>query len=105
MIARTWHGAVPAERADDYLAYLKRTGVPGLEGTPGNVGVYVVRRIEGPTAHFFMMSLWRSRADIRAFAGDDIERARYYPEDSEFLVELEPHCLHYEVLHGPEAVA
>ena len=103
MIARTWHGAVPAEKADDYFDYLSRTGVPGLKATPGNLGVYVMRRIEGSQAHFFMISLWRSRADIRAFAGDDIERARYYPEDSAFLLELAPHVTHYEVLEGPES--
>ncbi len=105
MIARTWHGAVPAEQADAYFGYLSETGVPGLKETPGNQGVYVLRRIEGGRAHFFMISLWRSREDIRAFAGDDIERARYYPEDSEFLLALEPHCTHYEVLTGPESAA
>ena len=28
MIARTWHGMVPAARADEYAAYLARTGIP-----------------------------------------------------------------------------
>ena len=102
MIARTWHGAVPAEKADAYFDYLMRTGVPGLKGTKGNRGVYVLRRNEGDQAHFFMISLWESREAIRAFAGDDIERARYYPEDEAFLLELEPHVTHYEVLLGPE---
>jgi heme-degrading monooxygenase HmoA len=104
MIARTWHGAVPAEKADAYFEYLLQTGVPGLKGTEGNRGVYVMRRIEGSQAHYFMISLWRSRENIRAFAGDEIERARYYPEDEAFLLELEPHCIHYEVLTGPEGV-
>ena len=34
-------------------------------------------------------------------AGDDIERARYYPRDREFLTELEPTVTHYEVLEAP----
>ncbi|UCF18627.1 MAG: antibiotic biosynthesis monooxygenase [Gemmatimonadota bacterium] len=102
MIARTWHGAVPAEKADAYFDYLLQTGVPGLKGTKGNLGVYVLRRIEGSRAHFFMISLWESREAIRAFAGDDIERARYYPEDAEFLLALQPQVTHYEVLLGPE---
>ena len=37
---------------------------------------------------------------IRAFAGDDVERARYYPEDREYLLQLEPRVAHYEVLEG-----
>ncbi len=101
MIARTWHGAVPAEKADAYFDYLSQTGIPDLKATEGNLGVYVLRRIEGGEAHFVMISLWRSREDIRAFAGDDIERARYYPEDAAFLMELEPNVMHYEVLTGP----
>jgi hypothetical protein len=63
--------------------------------------VYVLRRIEGNVAHFSLISLWGSRDDIRAFAGNDIERARYYPEDAAYLLELEPNVTHYEVLTGP----
>jgi heme-degrading monooxygenase HmoA len=102
MIARTWHGKVPAGRADEYYDYLLRTGVPGYRGTPGNRGVYVFRRIEGDVAHFLLTSLWDSLGSIRAFAGDDIERARYYPEDTGFLLELEPGVTHYEVLSTPD---
>jgi hypothetical protein len=40
---------------------------------------------------------------IRAFAGDDVERARYYPEDEAFLLELEPHVTHYDVIARPAA--
>jgi hypothetical protein len=47
------------------------------------------------------MSLWDSLEAIRAFAGDDVERARYYPEDASYLLELEPTVAHYEVLVAP----
>lgn len=97
MIARLWHGAVPAERADDYMRYLEKTGVPDSRATPGNRGVYVLTRREGKVAHFLFVSLWESRDAIRAFAGEDLERARYYPEDEEFLLELEPTVTHYDV--------
>jgi hypothetical protein len=38
---------------------------------------------------------------IEDFAGSDLERARYYPEDEEFLLDFEPTVEHYEVLTGP----
>jgi heme-degrading monooxygenase HmoA len=101
MIARTWHGTVLRERARDYHAYLLGTGVPDLQTTPGNRGVYVLQRFEGLHAHFLMISLWDSLGAIRAFAGDDVERARYYPEDAAYLLELEPTVTHYEVLTSP----
>lgn len=97
MIARLWHGAVPADRADAYLEYLNRTGVPDYRATEGNRGVQVLRRTEGGRTHFLLVSLWESWDAIRAFAGDDPERARYYPADEEYLLELEPRVTHYEV--------
>lgn len=101
MIARTWHGAVPAEKADAYHEYLLETGLPDYKRTPGNRGVYIFRRIEGDTAHFLLLTLWDSLDAIRAFAGPDVERAKYYPEDETYLLELEPTVTHYEVLASP----
>lgn len=102
MVARAWHGSVKREDADRYFEYLACTGVRDLRTTPGNRGVYVLRRLDSDAAHFLLISLWRSRADIKAFAGEDVERARYYPEDSVFLLELAPRVTHYEVLTGHE---
>jgi len=45
----------------------------------------------------FTLTFWESREAIRAFAGDNIELARYYPEDKRYLLEFEPGVLHYEV--------
>lgn len=101
MIARTWHGAVPIEKADSYHAYLLQTGVPDYQKTPGNRGVYVFRRTDGNTAHFLLLTLWDDIDAIRAFAGNDVERARYYPEDEEYLLELEQTVTHYEVMVSP----
>jgi heme-degrading monooxygenase HmoA len=91
---------VPAARADDYHAFLRRVALPGYAGTPGNRGAIVLRRADGDVAHFLLTSFWDSPDAIRAFAGDDIERARYYPEDDDFLLEKEPTVTHYEVLEA-----
>lgn len=100
MIARVWHGAVPADWADAYHEYLRKTGVRDASATPGNRGVRVLKRIDEDVAHFLFLSFWDSMDAIRAFAGDDVDRARYYPEDEIFLLELEPEVTHYEVLEG-----
>jgi len=98
MIARTWHGRVPAEKADAYHEYLLQTGVNDYSTTPGNRGVHILRRVEGEIAHFLLITFWESWEAIRRFAGEDYERARYYPEDDDFLLEREPFVTHYEVL-------
>jgi heme-degrading monooxygenase HmoA len=102
MIARTWHGRVPAAKADAYYAYMLGTGLTDYRITPGNRGVWIFRRLEGEIAHFFLLTMWDSLESIEAFAGPDSERARYYPKDAEFLLELEPRVTHYEVIGGPE---
>ena len=101
MIVRIWHGVTAAAKADEYLDYLHETGVPDYQATEGNMGVYVLRRIERDRAHFLTVSFWESMDAIKGFAGSDPERARYYPEDEEFLLNLEPTVEHYEVLNGP----
>jgi heme-degrading monooxygenase HmoA len=54
--------------------------------------------VEGDRAEFVTMSFWDSRKAIEAFAGQDIERAVFYPEDERFLVERDLTVHHYEVV-------
>ena len=55
--------------------------------TPGNRGAWMLRRDVGENTEFAMFTLWDSMDAIRAFAGDEPERAVYYPEDEGYLVE------------------
>ena len=98
MIARTWHGRVMTEKADAYLAHLKRTGLSEFRGTAGNMGVYVLRRDEGGITHYQVMTLWSSMDAIKSFTKGDPDRARYYAQDDEYLLEREPLTTHYDVL-------
>ena len=98
MIARIWHGRVPASKSDAYYAYLLQTGVPEYAATPGNQGVQILRRTEDAVTHFLLLTLWDSVAAIKRFAGEDYARARYYPADNEFLLERETRVQHFDVL-------
>jgi antibiotic biosynthesis monooxygenase (ABM) superfamily enzyme len=107
VIARVWHGATRAEDADEYAAYLEQTGMQSARSLPGSRGTLVLRRAEGDRATFETILLFDSLDDIRSFAGDDIERAVFFPEDDRYLVERELGVSHYEVdVHvgqGPES--
>ena len=98
MIARTWRGAVRAADADAYLAYVTETGLKGYRATPGNLGAMAFRRELGEECEFLTLSFWESREAIEGFAGKDIERARFYPEDDRFLVNRDLMVNHYEVV-------
>ena len=95
MIARIWRGVTSAEKAEQYLEYLMETGVKDYRAIPGNRGVQVLRRTYEDKTEFLLLSLWESYEAIRAFVGDDLERAVYYAKDEEFLLELEPKVMHY----------
>jgi heme-degrading monooxygenase HmoA len=100
MIARIWHGATPASKGDEYLNLMRTVALRDYRSTPGNKGAYALRRTEGDTAHFLMVTFWESEVAIRAFAGDDIGVAKYYDFDKDFLIELEPGSTHYEMYDG-----
>jgi len=97
MIARIWHGRTKASDADAYLDYLFKSGIPAYRTTTGNRGAWVLRRLDGDTAHFITLSFWESRDAIVAFAGIEIGVAKYYAEDEKYLLELEPTVTHYEL--------
>jgi heme-degrading monooxygenase HmoA len=98
VIARIWRGAVRSEDGDTYVDYLEDTGVKGYASTRGNRGVWMLRREEGDRTQFLMFTLWDSMDSVKAFAGEDPEKAVYYPEDDRFLVEREDIVRHYEVV-------
>lgn len=98
MICRIWHGRTALARADEYAAFLARRAVPDYRSVPGNLDVVVLRRDEADAAHFLTITRWSSEEAIRAFAGDELLRAKYYPEDEAFLLEFEPQVRHYTVV-------
>lgn len=100
MIARIWRGEVRASDGDAYARYLSQTGEPDCRALPGNRGVLVLRRDAEERTEFVFVSFWSDMDAIRAFAGDDLERARYYPEDERYLLSLDPHVRHYDVSTG-----
>ena len=101
MIARLWHGAVPSQRVRRVPAVPRKDRNPRFPRDarkPG--GLRPAPRRRG-AAHFLFVSLWESFDAISAFAGADVEKARYYPEDRDYLLELEPTVTHYEVVAKP----
>ena len=97
VIARVWFGRTKAEDYDTYLAYLQESGVAELKRTPGNQGVMVLRRQDGNEAEFGVISFWDSPEDVKAFAGEDMDVARYFPDDERFLLEFTPRLKHFKV--------
>ena len=99
MITRIWHGRTHAADADAYLDFLLKKGTKEYQATPGNIEVKVWRKQEGDIAHFWTVSIWDNLESIKVFAGEDFEKAKYYPEDDGFLLEFEPTVIHCETFN------
>jgi heme-degrading monooxygenase HmoA len=97
MIARVWRGRTRSEHGDEYVKYVKRTGITAHRATVGNRGSMLLRRETGGETEFYVISFWESLDAVRGFAGEDPEVAVYFPEDEEYLLEFEPNVRHYEV--------
>ena len=86
------------EDADAYADYIANTGMAEYRSTPGNQGAWMLRRDDRDRSEIITFSLWDSPDSIRAFAGDDIDQAVFYPEDDRFLIERDRTVRHYEVV-------
>ena len=98
MVARIWKGKVAAADGDEYVQYIEDTGIAEYVATPGNRGTWMLRRDEDGLTEIITFTLWDSIEAVKEFAGEDYEKAHYYPEDDRFLVEKEETVLHYEVV-------
>ena len=96
MIVRIWHGRTKTTDAEAYRQFVIETGIKDYSSTKGNQGAQIWQRLEGEITHIWTVSWWDSLENIKAFAGDDIEKARYYDEDKKYLLEFEPTVMHCE---------
>jgi heme-degrading monooxygenase HmoA len=100
VIARRWHGRVPADKAAEYLELMEAVGLSDYRSTQGNQGAWCLHRQDAEIVHVEMFTLWEDEAAIRRFAGDDMARAKYYDFDPGFLLEMEPEVTHFDVIEG-----
>jgi heme-degrading monooxygenase HmoA len=98
MIARLWHGRVRTANAERYREFLNERAIPDYGSVSGNEAIYILERELGEETHFVTLTFWRDELSIRQFAGAELTQAKYYSEDADFLLEFEPHVLHYKVV-------
>ena len=85
--------------ADDYERFLIERAVPDYKSVPGLRKVVFTRRDEGDVAHFLLITIWDSMEGMESFTGGDPYKAKYYPEDDQYLVEKEEHVEIYKIFY------
>lgn len=98
-VLRRWTGIIRTSDEAEYVAYITATGTADYAATPGNAGFQMVLRDLGDgRTEVTTLSWWTSLDAIRIFAGENIDDARYYPDDDRFLLERPEHVEHHRVV-------
>ena len=104
MICRIWHGWTAPADADAYERLLREEIFVAIEGRgiAGFRGIQLLRREAGAEVEFATIMWFDTLADVRAFAGDDYERAVVPPAARALLARFDERSAHYEVLDRRE---
>lgn len=98
MVLREWRAEIRRSERDAYVAYVRETGLAGYAATAGNLGAAIaVRDLDADRSEIVTLSYWSSLEAIAAFAGDPIDRARYFPMDDQYLLTRPEKVVHYEL--------
>ena len=103
MIVRLWRGRAAGANADAYERHVTTAVFPRLAELDGFLRGRVFRRTLDRGVEFLVTTEWESWAAIRAFAGDDPNRAAVEPHARAVLSDFDTHVDHYELVHDSEA--
>ncbi|WP_129793745.1 antibiotic biosynthesis monooxygenase [Sphingosinicella sp. CPCC 101087] len=97
MIERIWRGWIAPEKAERYAQFLRDEFLPGAHSIPGYRGARVLRRERGGEVEFLVVTHFDSLDAIRAFAGEDLEKAHLAEPARALLHRWEARVAHYEI--------
>ena len=75
MIARMWSGWAPLATAADYERHYEEDVSRHLRDVPGFLGARLLRRVDGESVAFTSIVFFDDLDAVRAFAGENYERA------------------------------
>lgn len=97
MIERIWRGWIGVEKAPAYEDFLREEFLPAAHAIAGYRGARVLRRKAGAEIEYLVITHFDSIDAIRAFAGDDLEKAHVAPAAQALLDRWEDRVAHYEI--------
>lgn len=97
MIARIWKGKTKIEHEQQYTDFMKVRAIPDYSGVDGFIKLTFLKRTDSDYAYFDLITYWENMEVIKGFAGNDFEKAKYYPEDKNYLIDFPENVAHYEV--------
>jgi hypothetical protein len=104
MILRYWRGWTTPQNADSYQKIVSEQVLPGIAARQldGYHGAYLLRRDLDHEVEFATVMIFDSPDNVRAFAGDDYEKAYVPPAARAVLARFDEKSAHYTALFTPE---
>jgi hypothetical protein len=98
-VLREWRAEIRRPLKVAYVRYVHETGIAEYRRTQGNLGAAIATRdLDGERSEIVVLSWWTDRTAIAVFAGEPIERARYFPEDDAYLLTRPDTVRHYDIM-------
>ncbi len=100
MIERVWRGWTSPENADRYESLLKAEIFPGIaaKGVAGYSGIRLLRRaLPSGEVEFMTIMSFDNWDAVRAFGGEDYEKAYVPPSARAVLARFDERSVHYEL--------
>ena len=95
-VVRVWKGYGTAEGADRYCReHFSTTVLPQLQTLSGFLDANVLVRSVGDVTEVVVATVWESIDAVRAFAGDDYERAVVEPIVGDLLERFDDEVTHF----------
>jgi heme-degrading monooxygenase HmoA len=101
MIGRFWRGWATPQHAQACKELFRMSILPELQLINGFAGAYVLRKDAGEEVEMMTITLFESLEAIRAFAGNEPDKAHVTTEARQLLSHFEHTVTHYEVVLAP----
>jgi antibiotic biosynthesis monooxygenase (ABM) superfamily enzyme len=97
VIARLWRGWTSPENAEPYERFLREQMFPSMQRVSGFRGAELLRREAVGEVAFVTITRFDSYDAVRAFAGEEYERAVIEPEARALLSRHDDRSEHFDV--------
>jgi heme-degrading monooxygenase HmoA len=98
MIERVWSGRTTHDGAVAYAEHFRRVVVPELAAIAGYRGARLLEREQDGGIEVVVVTRWQSIDSIRAFAGEELDRAVVHEEAAALFSDYDHTVRHFDVV-------
>jgi heme-degrading monooxygenase HmoA len=98
MIARVWMAHTTPGHVHAYAVHFRTRVLPQLRSLAGYAGAWLLRRDANGETELIVVTRWRSKDAVRAFAGDDVDAAVVEDAAAALLSRFDVRVRHYEIV-------